>query len=293
MFVNSVPFLVLVSRNINLITIEHTPKRTASKFGHLLQWIINVYSRAGLNIRTIIMENEFKPVHDHVPSVDINTTAAAEHAAEIEWHILMIKERCRGILCTLPYKALPQLMLIHLLHFVVMWLNNFPAATGISSTFSPQELILRTRLDYNKHCRSPFGAYYKTHRENNPTNSMLSRGTPSICLGPTGNLQGSYYFFSLVTGKVIKCCNWDELPIPQSVIDSVAHYAAKSSSLSVIVFADRHRNPYAWPEDTIAGSNKTQQSALYPDLPANIPGVHIARTSNTPFQPPQTSDEPD
>jgi hypothetical protein len=35
-FVNSIPFLVSASRNINLITIEHAPKRTASKLGHLL-----------------------------------------------------------------------------------------------------------------------------------------------------------------------------------------------------------------------------------------------------------------
>ncbi len=39
MFVNSVPFLVSVSRNINLITIEHAPQRTASKLGILLHHI--------------------------------------------------------------------------------------------------------------------------------------------------------------------------------------------------------------------------------------------------------------
>ncbi len=48
MFVNSVPFLVSALRNMNLITIEHAPKRTASKLGHLLQCIVNVYAKAGL-----------------------------------------------------------------------------------------------------------------------------------------------------------------------------------------------------------------------------------------------------
>jgi hypothetical protein len=142
MFVNSVPFLVSASCSINLITIEHAPNRTASKLGHLLQHIVNVYARAGFHLRTILMDNEFEKVRHHVSTVDMNTPAAAEHTAEIEWHIRMIKECCRGILCTLPYKALPQQILIHLLHFVVMWLNNFPLATGILSTFSPRELIL-------------------------------------------------------------------------------------------------------------------------------------------------------
>ncbi len=83
-FVNSIPFLVSASRNINLITIEHAPKRTASKLGHLLQRIINVYAKAGFHIRLILMDNEFKKVRDHVPHVDMNTPAAAEHLTEIE-----------------------------------------------------------------------------------------------------------------------------------------------------------------------------------------------------------------
>jgi hypothetical protein len=37
MFMNGIPFLVLVSRNLNLITIEHAPHRTAAKLGQLLQ----------------------------------------------------------------------------------------------------------------------------------------------------------------------------------------------------------------------------------------------------------------
>jgi len=139
MFVNSVPFFVSAPHNINLITIEHAPKRTTSKLGHLLQRIVNVYARAGFHLRTILMDNEFEKVCDHVSIVDMNTPAAAEHTAEIERCIRMIKECCRGILCTLPYKALPQQILIHLLHFVVMRLNNFPLATGISSTFSPSQ----------------------------------------------------------------------------------------------------------------------------------------------------------
>jgi len=48
--------------------------------------------------------------------------------------------------------------LIHLMHFVVMWLNNFPTRDRISMDYSPCELILRRRLSYKWHCRAPFGA---------------------------------------------------------------------------------------------------------------------------------------
>ena len=141
-FVNSVPFLVSASQNINLITIEHAPKRTTSQLGHLLQRIINVYAQAGFQVCAILMDNKFEKVCDHVPMVDMNTPAAAEHVAEIERRVRTIKERRRTIMCTLPYKALPNQILIRLLHFVVMWINNMPSATGISTQYSPRELIL-------------------------------------------------------------------------------------------------------------------------------------------------------
>jgi hypothetical protein len=162
-FVNKVPFLLSALHNINLITIEHAPKRTTSKLGHLLLRIVNVYARAGLCVCAILMDNEFEKVREHLPSVDMNTPVAAEHIAEIERRIRYIKERARGILSTLPYPALLNLMPIQLLHFVMMWLNNFPSATSISPQYSPRELILRHCLDYKKHFHAPFGAYCKAH----------------------------------------------------------------------------------------------------------------------------------
>jgi hypothetical protein len=149
------------------------------------------------------MDNEFEKVHDHISTGDMNTPAVADTLLRLNggFGSSRNEERAHGILCTLPYKNLPPLMLIQLLHFVVMWLNNFPLATGISTQFSPRDLIIRHCLDYKKHCKAPFGAYCKVHKENDPTNSMLTPGTPSICLGPTDNLQGSYHFLSLVTGK--------------------------------------------------------------------------------------------
>ena len=204
MFFNGVSFLVSALRSINLIMIENAPCRMASQLGHLLLRILWVYTRAGFCVHTILMDNEFKKVQDHVPEINLNTPAAAKHVEEIERKIRVIKERARRILCTLPYKRLPSIMLIHLMHFVVMWLNNFPMSNGISSIYSPHEIVLRHRLDYTHHCWAPFGAYCKTHKDNTPANNMKTRGCPAICLGPTGNFQGTYNFLSLITGMVFK-----------------------------------------------------------------------------------------
>jgi hypothetical protein len=83
------------------------------------------------------MDNKFEKNLDHVPMLNFNTEAAEEHVGKAECRICVIKEWAHEIVCTLPYPSLPHQMLIHLIHFVVMWLNNFPVENGISADFSP------------------------------------------------------------------------------------------------------------------------------------------------------------
>jgi len=61
----------------------------------------------------------------------------------------------RGLLGTLPFQHLPRRMKIEFIYFMVLWLNTFPVKNGISSMFSPRELLVRWCLDYAKHCRVP------------------------------------------------------------------------------------------------------------------------------------------
>ena len=224
------------------------------------------------------MDNEFEKVKDHVPQAPLNITAASEHVSDIECRIRLIKERCRGILNTLPYSHIPRIMLIHLLHYVVMWLNNFPVANGVSAQYSPREIILRHKLTYKQHCRALFGSYCEVHEDNTPTNSMKPRTIPTICLGPTGNIQGTYSFLNLLTGLVIKRRCFTELLAPDSVIDRVVALTDNKGVSRNLVFADRHDNPFAWPDNSpdSDGLDPTPM-AVYPQLPAEMPGVLLSR----------------
>ena len=277
MFVNGVAFLVSSSRNIMLTTIEHAPDRKAPKLGYLLHRIMCTYARAGFNVHTILMDNEFKKIRDYV-NATLNTPAASEHIGEIERRIRVIKERCRGILCTLPYAKIPRVMLIYLLHHVVMWLNNFPVANGISTRFSPREILRHNKLSIKHHCVAPFGSYCEVHEDNDPTNGMQSRGLPTICLGPTGNIQGTYSFLNLSTGLVIKRCRFVELPAPDSVIQRVNDLAATSGVPTTLVFADRTKTPFDWPDnEPLSSTLDSTPMAVYPNLPAEMPGVLLER----------------
>ena len=139
-----------------------------------------------------------------MPILAINTTVVKEHVPELKRKTRLIKEQGRGILNTPPFKKMPRLMLIELVYQVVLWLNGFPENSEVSKTLSPRKIVYRHNLDFVKHCKLPFRMYCKVHDDPAPTNTTVTRSTLAIVLSPTGNLQGTYKFFSLVTRTKVK-----------------------------------------------------------------------------------------
>jgi len=87
------------------------------------------------------MDMEFEKLRDKLPNVTLNTTAAREHIGEIERKIQVVKERAMSTISILPYKLLPKLVIIKLMHFCVIWMNSFPVKSGISEKWSPREIV--------------------------------------------------------------------------------------------------------------------------------------------------------
>ena len=85
----------------------------------------------------------------------------------------------------------------------------------------PQKIVSRHKLDVKMHCKVPFGAYCEVHVDPDITNIMEPRTKWGICLGPTGNMQGSYKFLSLSTGKKVTRRKFTEMPMSDSVIKMV------------------------------------------------------------------------
>ena len=79
MFVNGVPFCVILSEKIELFTVKFLPRRTAAQLSIHLIKAVKIYAIGGLSIRTILMDQEFDKAIENIPAVDINTVAAREH----------------------------------------------------------------------------------------------------------------------------------------------------------------------------------------------------------------------
>jgi hypothetical protein len=216
-----------------------------------------------------------RKVQDHVLMLNFNTPAAGEHVGKVERRIWVTKERARGIVCPLHYPCLPQQKLIHLIHFVIVWLDNFPVVKGISADFSSWKLILWHHLTYECHCCAPVGVYCKTHKDNElATNLMRPWAVPAICLGLAENFQGSHHFLSLVSGLVIKRCTFDDLLAPQSVIDRVKTLAATSGVLSDLIYDNRHWVSFLWSTADPPGIDSTP-IATSTDILSKMQGVLV------------------
>jgi hypothetical protein len=130
-----------LSRGISLVTIKFLPSRTAKQLANSIERVVRIYGRASFLVQTSMMDMEFEKLKDLLPNIALNTTATREHVGEIERKIKVIKERARGMISTLPYKMLPKLVTIELLHLCVVWMNSFPVKSGVSEKYSPRELV--------------------------------------------------------------------------------------------------------------------------------------------------------
>jgi hypothetical protein len=226
------------------------------------------------------MDNEFEKFISLVPMIQINTTAAKEHVPEIEHQIRLIKARGRGILNTLPFKKMPRLIWFELIYHVVLWHNAFPLKSGVSANLSPRKLVIRHKLDFAKHCGAQFGSYCEVHDEPMPTNSMTMRMTPVIVLGPTGNLQGTYKFFSLETSKKIKRRKLTPYPMPDLVIRRVEKYGNNNALPGIFDFANRSRVLFEWNKEVNncpEGILEEEDVILYSLLATELPGVVLGQ----------------
>ena len=93
-------------------------------------------------------------------------------------------------------------MVIHLIHYVVLWINPFLAARGVSETLPPREIVIQQYVTYGKQYKYVFGFYVEAHDDLCMTNTMSPTTQESIVLAPTGNIQGSLFVFELNTDCV-------------------------------------------------------------------------------------------
>ena len=82
MFVNSIPFLVMVSRKQHFGTVKALPNQQIPPIRDNLRAVCTIYYQRGFKVRAVMADNEFEPLRPWLPQ--INCCVAKEHAPEIK-----------------------------------------------------------------------------------------------------------------------------------------------------------------------------------------------------------------
>jgi hypothetical protein len=134
--------------------------------------------------------------------------------------------------------------------------------------------VSRHKLDAKLHCRAPFRLYCEVHVDPEITNTMDPRTKWAVCLGPTGNLQGSYKCLSLAMGKKVTRIKFTEMLITESIIEQVEKMAVKDGATKGLSFKSRKGIEYEFDNDEeYEMLVEPEEPAPYPDIPAKAPGM--------------------
>jgi hypothetical protein len=103
---------------------------------------------------------------------------------------------------------------------------------------------------------------------------MESRTKWGICIEPTGNMQGSYKFMSLSTGKKIVRRKFTEMPMTESVMNQIDKWAKKDLTQNGLTFLNRKGMEYEFNDDDDQATLVVRpEAAPFPDIPAEAPGI--------------------
>jgi hypothetical protein len=207
------------------LAVKNLADRTVPQIFKTFKEIYQYYLQHGFHITAVHANGEFallKTLIESMPGAPmVNLASANEHIPKIERRIRVAKERYQATRHSLPFHKIPKLMTIHIVLNVVKLLIFFPTKGGVSDTLSPKTIMSGETLDYKTHLSLHLEQYFQVHKEDDPRNKHIDRTKGAISLGPSRNLQGSFKFMALNTGKKIVHRSWDVIPMPDLVIDRV------------------------------------------------------------------------
>lgn len=273
MFVNGIPFLTTVSRIIKFGTCTEMSGANMDNVVTALRVIKATYSSRGFTIVAIAADNGFNALLQNEAfiqlEIPLNLTAEDEHEPYVERFNRTIKEMVRMSLAGTSFKKLPRRMTVEMVYGMIFWYNFRIPEDYISNTLGPAGIIIGRTYDFNMLCGegSKFGEYVQTHEKT--TNTMRARTVSAICLRPTGNTQGSFYYYSLWTGRRLHRRRRTPLPMPQEVVDRVHHIATIQKNPEELAFTRLDGTPFD--DDEQQDDVSVQDNPPADELELNVP----------------------
>ena len=185
LFVNRIPFLTSVSKKLTFRTADPLPNKTKEAHLDQLKKIFHFCLRHGAHVTRITADKEFDPVVTDMQTIfgtARNVVPTDSHVGEIESTNRVIQERAQATFHSLPFKAMPRLMIRTMIMECSRKLNFVPPKAGLSPFHSPREIPLGRTVNCNQECLCPMFSYMLGHesREHITTQRVLSMPSTSV-----------------------------------------------------------------------------------------------------------------
>jgi hypothetical protein len=114
MKVYKMPFLVMISRAIKFGTVAWLKNEKTDTILKQIIDVRNVYLKRGFLLEIVEVDGQFEPLRGALSELGVtpNRCSREEHVPVAEKRIPIIKERCRCICNTLPFKKLPGMLIV-------------------------------------------------------------------------------------------------------------------------------------------------------------------------------------
>jgi hypothetical protein len=129
MFVNQIPFLVSIARDIEFGTVEAIQNRKNPTIVSAIKQVSAIYSRRGFRVTMGHTDNKFESMRGEFLDLgmELNVVSNDEHVPEIKRYFRTIMERTRCVYTMLPYKKRPSRMVVEMVKASVFFVEHVPS----------------------------------------------------------------------------------------------------------------------------------------------------------------------
>ena len=106
---------------------EYFSRRLKTVLANSIGNIFQFYKNNEYTIKTFLIGRDFEFIRDSLPEEEnLNNTTTNDHVQDIERNNRVIKECTRAIIITFPFNKIPGRIIIELIWFVGIWINQEP-----------------------------------------------------------------------------------------------------------------------------------------------------------------------
>jgi hypothetical protein len=293
MFVDREPYLVTVSTPMHLVMVTHLGgTRSGEALAKTVKEHLNGYTSRGFVPHMLFSDNEggIRVIVSDLnqAGVAVNMATPGQHVPVVENAIRLIKERVRCVVASLPFN-LPKVFMKWLIGFAVSRINMGISRTSGDMT-SPREKFLGRKTNYARDMSIGFmqSAEVPIISSAQSSSVHVERTATAVALHPTGNIQGSVFFYLLGSGQVVIRERWTEVPMSQGIIDSLQSMESPQINTGevepVITIGPEERD--------VTEGEVNDEDALPPEFTEPVPTViHPVTPDDPDCEDPKSDDE--